>query len=122
MSIGLKQKLKRRPFQRSTLDPVRLSHEVSLHVSPIFLSPESTDGFAIWTHKLQEKKFDQSFVPKGCKVAPQPALTFGAGVVWDTAYEFADQHRKLIVGGDAGFIGVAGGWLQGEQRQLEGQS
>lgn len=83
------------------------------------LSLKFTDGFALWTHNLQEKRFDQAFIPKGCKVAPQPAFTFGGGVVWDTAYQFAEQNKKLVVGAAAGFVSVAGGWLQGERRKKD---
>ena len=43
------------------------------------------------------------------------AFTFGAGVQWFEAYEAAQQHNRVIVGGisQRGSVGAAGGWLQG---------
>ena len=73
----------------------------------------SLGGFALWTHGLQELTNKPGFVAAGCKVAPQDAITIGAGVQWGDAYKFADSVGKLLVGGDNGFVGAAGGWVQG---------
>jgi len=42
-------------------------------------------------------------------------FTFGAGVQWFEAYEAAQQHNRVIVGGvcTRGSIAVGGGWLSG---------
>jgi hypothetical protein len=42
-------------------------------------------------------------------------FTFGAGVQWFEAYQAAQQHNRVIVGGVGarGSVGAAGGWLQG---------
>jgi len=42
-------------------------------------------------------------------------LTFGAGVQWFEAYQAAQQHNRVIVGGVGarGSVGAAGGWFQG---------
>ena len=42
-------------------------------------------------------------------------FTFGAGVQWFEAYDAAQQHNRVIVGGisERGSIGTAGGWLAG---------
>jgi hypothetical protein len=42
-------------------------------------------------------------------------FTFGAGVQWFEAYEAAQQHNRVVVGGisQRGSVGAAGGWLQG---------
>ena len=43
------------------------------------------------------------------------AVTLGAGVQWNEAYNFAQKQGRFIVGGlDArGSIGAAGGWVMG---------
>jgi len=42
-------------------------------------------------------------------------FTLGAGVQWFEAFEAAQQHNRIIVGGISprGSVGAAGGWLQG---------
>jgi len=43
------------------------------------------------------------------------AVTFGAGVQWNEAYEFVDQQGRFVVGGISvgGSVGSAGGWIMG---------
>ena len=43
------------------------------------------------------------------------AFTFGAGVQWVEAYDAAQQHNRVIVGGFSarGSVGAAGGWFMG---------
>ena len=47
-------------------------------------------------------------------------FTFGAGVQWFEAYEAAQQHNRVIVGGvcTRGSIAVGGGWLSGGGHSL----
>ena len=42
-------------------------------------------------------------------------FTFGAGVQWFEAYDAAQQHNRVIVGGisEGGSVGAAGGWMAG---------
>ena len=42
-------------------------------------------------------------------------FTFGAGVQWSEAFDAANQHNRVIVGGVSarGSVGAAGGWLSG---------
>lgn len=40
------------------------------------------------------------------------AMTLGAGVQWHEAYDAAQAHGRVLVGGLAS-IGAAGGWLMG---------
>ncbi|KAF7344002.1 Cytokinin dehydrogenase 11 [Mycena venus] len=63
-------------------------------------------------HNLKNMSYHPAFVPEGCSLA-QPAATFGAGVQWAEAYEFADAHNITLVGGSDRTVGVVGGWLQG---------
>ena len=48
------------------------------------------------------------------------AFTFDAGVQWFEAYQAAQQHNRVIVGGisQRGSVGAAGGWLQGGGHSL----
>ena len=43
------------------------------------------------------------------------AITVGAGVQWHEAYDVAETHGRVIVGGTSagGSIGAAGGWFMG---------
>jgi len=48
------------------------------------------------------------------------AVTFEAGVQWFEAYEAAQQHNRVIVGGVCarGSTGAGGGWLSGGGHSL----
>ena len=51
------------------------------------------------------------FVPQGCEhvVAPQPAVTLGAGTIWMQAYDaVTTQGGKYVQGGGCTTVGVAG--------------
>ena len=43
------------------------------------------------------------------------AVTFGAGVQWHEAYDFAQEQGRFIVGGVSlgASVGAAGGWVMG---------
>ncbi|KAJ6561924.1 hypothetical protein B0H19DRAFT_1143029 [Mycena capillaripes] len=69
-------------------------------------------SLALWTHNLKNISYNASFIPEGCS-KPNPALTVGAGVQWQQAYQFADAHNFTIVGGTDRTVGVSGGWVQG---------
>ncbi|KAJ6522585.1 hypothetical protein B0H19DRAFT_973347 [Mycena capillaripes] len=69
-------------------------------------------SLALWMHNLKDMSHHPEFIPEGCSLA-QPAVTFGAGVQWAEAYEFADAHNITLVGGSDRSVGVVGGWLQG---------
>ncbi|KAJ7822099.1 hypothetical protein B0H14DRAFT_2370924 [Mycena olivaceomarginata] len=69
-------------------------------------------SLALWTHNLKNISYNANFVPEGCSKS-SPALTVGAGVQWQQAYQFADSHNFTIVGGTDRTVGVSGGWVQG---------
>ncbi|KAJ7110724.1 hypothetical protein C8R43DRAFT_162562 [Mycena crocata] len=69
-------------------------------------------SLALWMHNLKDISYHPDFTPEGCSVA-QPGATFGAGVQWADAYDFADAHNITVVGGSDRSVGVVGGWLQG---------
>jgi FAD/FMN-containing dehydrogenase len=56
---------------------------------------------------------DESFVPTGCEVPTHDAVTIAAGEKWSTVYQYADDNKIIIVGGDSPNVGAAGGWVQG---------
>ncbi|KAJ7017040.1 hypothetical protein C8F04DRAFT_484826 [Mycena alexandri] len=70
------------------------------------------NSIALWMHNLKDMSYNPDFVPQGCSIS-QPAVTFGAGVQWAEAYQFADTHNITLVGGSDRSVGVVGGWLQG---------
>ncbi|KAK0472774.1 FAD-binding domain-containing protein [Armillaria novae-zelandiae] len=73
------------------------------------------NALALWTHQLQSLSYDQKFVPDGCAQSSEasPAVSFGAGVLYGTLYDFADQMNITLPGGSDRTLGAAGGYLQG---------
>lgn len=69
------------------------------------------DSLLIWTRYMTDVEVHASFVPQGCngKIAPQPAVTMGAGAFWLRAYEaVTTEHRRYVQGGGCLSVGVAG--------------
>lgn len=74
------------------------------------------DGFMIWTHRMKDISFHESFVPLNQTGTPgSDAVTLGAGVQWFEAYAAVQAQGKTIVGGAStnGTVGAAGGWVLG---------
>lgn len=92
------------------------------------------DSFMIWTHRIKDISFDDSFVPLNQTGTPgvdgmsshpwcprlrltlhHAAVTLGAGVQWFEAYNAVHAQGKTIVGGAStnGTVGAAGGWILG---------
>ncbi|KAH6629722.1 hypothetical protein C7974DRAFT_192464 [Boeremia exigua] len=69
-------------------------------------------SLALWTRKLQNIKYKSDFVPEGCALRNNKfaAMTIGAGVNFNQAYEFADQHNVTFVGGSSPTVGASGGF------------
>ena len=94
-------------------------------------------GFLIWTHNMKEMLYSSTFVPEGAPVTTENifngdspfvyshfhwlircvryilAVTFGAGVQWHDAYDFAQTQGQLVVGAEDASVGAAGGWVMG---------
>ncbi|EPQ60158.1 FAD-binding domain-containing protein [Gloeophyllum trabeum ATCC 11539] len=71
-------------------------------------------ALALWTHNLQSISWSKTFVPQGCPKSKQyAAMTTGAGVGWQTAYEYADANNFTVIGGYHQTVGVSGGWVMG---------
>ncbi|KZT27587.1 FAD-binding domain-containing protein [Neolentinus lepideus HHB14362 ss-1] len=71
-------------------------------------------ALALWMHNLQDMSWSKNFVPWGCPTSNSyAAMTAGAGVGWQTAYEYADANNFTIIGGYHQTVGVSGGWAMG---------
>jgi FAD/FMN-containing dehydrogenase len=69
------------------------------------------DSLMIWTRHMTDIGMHAAFVPQGCegKVAPQPAVTMGAGTYWLKAYQaVTTQGGRYVQGGGCATVGVAG--------------
>ncbi|KAF8912198.1 hypothetical protein CPB84DRAFT_762123 [Gymnopilus junonius] len=71
------------------------------------------DSLALWMHNFKYINHDENFVPEGCNVDGQPALTFGAGTQFRDIAQFTDEHGLQFVGGSDQSVAAAGGWSQG---------
>ncbi|KZT26763.1 isoamyl alcohol oxidase [Neolentinus lepideus HHB14362 ss-1] len=56
--------------------------------------------------------YNATFTPEGCTTSYN-AMTLGAGVGWQDAYQFADKHNVTIVCGYHQTVGSSGGWVMG---------
>ena len=71
------------------------------------------DTLSLWTRNLRSMHYRPRFTPRGSNnTARYNAITVGAGVNFDEAYEFAQKHNVTILGGYSGTVGVSGGWVQ----------
>lgn len=69
------------------------------------------DSLLIWTRHMTEIQTHAAFVPRGCEgtVAPQPAVTMGAGTYWSQAYQaVTTAGGRYVQGGGCTTVGVAG--------------
>jgi len=69
------------------------------------------DSLLVWTRHMDEITMLPAFVPQGCagKIAPQPAVTVGAGVIWLHAYDaVTTKAGQYVQGGGCTTVGVAG--------------
>jgi FAD/FMN-containing dehydrogenase len=69
------------------------------------------DSLLVWTRAMNRVTLHDAFVPRGCegKVAPQPAVSVGAGAVWRQAYDaVTTKGGRYVQGGGCLTVGVAG--------------
>jgi FAD/FMN-containing dehydrogenase len=69
------------------------------------------DSLMIWTRHMTDIQMHAAFVPQGCqgKIAPQPAVTMGAGAHWMQAYQaVTTRGGRYVQGGGCTTVGVAG--------------
>jgi FAD/FMN-containing dehydrogenase len=73
------------------------------------------DSLLVWTRHMNEVELHEAFVPQGCakQIAPQPAVTVGAGTIDIEAYDaVTTRGGKYVQGGGCLTVGLAG-LLQG---------
>jgi FAD/FMN-containing dehydrogenase len=72
------------------------------------------DTLSLWTRNLRSMHYSADFAPSGSKGTARryKAITVGAGVNFDEAYELAQKHNVTILGGYSSTVGVSGGWVQ----------
>ncbi|KAJ5178275.1 FAD-binding type 2 [Penicillium coprophilum] len=72
------------------------------------------DTLSLWTRNLRSLHYSADFAPRGSKnpALRYPAITVGAGVNFDEAYQFAHKNNVAILGGYSPTVGVSGGWVQ----------
>jgi FAD/FMN-containing dehydrogenase len=98
-------------FQYSNCSGQRLVIKNSGHD---YLTRSSGRGtLSLWTRNLRSIRYDPAFVPRGSNRTgvKYSAITVGAGVNFDEAYAFAQQHNVTILGGYSSTVGVSGGWV-----------
>jgi FAD binding domain/Berberine and berberine like len=69
------------------------------------------DSLLIWTRHMNEIVMHDAFVPRDCNgsVAPQLAVTMGAGAIWGHAYDaVTTKGARYVQGGGCVTVGVAG--------------
>lgn len=69
------------------------------------------DSLLIWTRRLNDVTLHDAFVPQGCEhtLAPQPAVTVGAGIIGTQAYDaVTTKAGKYVQGGGCMTVGLAG--------------
>jgi FAD/FMN-containing dehydrogenase len=67
------------------------------------------DSLLIWTRHMHDINIRSDFVPQGCRVAPQRAVTLGSGAIWMQAYNAVTTDAGAYVqGGGCTTVGVAG--------------
>lgn len=70
---------------------------------------DAADSLLVWTRRMDQVQLHEDFVPKGCQVAPQPAVSVGAGAMWIDAYDaVTTQGGRYVQGGGCTTVGVAG--------------
>jgi FAD/FMN-containing dehydrogenase len=71
----------------------------------------SSDSLLIWTRRMNGIEPHDAFVAQGCngKVAPQPAVSVGAGAIWMHVYDAVTTRTgRYVQGGGCATVGVAG--------------
>ena len=67
------------------------------------------DSLLVWTRKLTDIKLHDDFVPKGCTQSDGPAVSLGAGLIWQEAYTaVTTKGGRYVQGGGCSTVGVAG--------------
>ena len=71
----------------------------------------ASDSLLVWTRHMNGITMHEAFVPQNCggDHAPQPAVTLGAGAIWNHAYNaVTTKGDRYVQGGGCTTVGVAG--------------
>jgi hypothetical protein len=67
------------------------------------------DSLLIWTRPMDDIQIHDAFVPQGCNMPPQPAVSVGAGAIWLHVYDaVTTKAGRYVQGGGCTTVGVAG--------------
>ncbi|MEO8619379.1 MAG: FAD-binding protein, partial [Sphingomicrobium sp.] len=67
------------------------------------------DSLLIWTRNLTNIRMHQDFRPQSCGQSEGPAVSLGAGLVWQEAYDaVTTRGGRYVQGGGCSTVGVAG--------------
>jgi FAD/FMN-containing dehydrogenase len=72
---------------------------------------DAPDSLLVWTRAMNDITLHDAFVPRGCTgaIAPQPAVSVGAGAMWIDAYDaVTTRGGRYVQGGGCTTVGVAG--------------
>lgn len=72
---------------------------------------DAPDSLLVWTRHMNAITLHDAFVGQGCagKVAPQPAVSVGAGAIWIDVYNaVTTRGGRYVQGGGCTTVGVAG--------------
>jgi FAD/FMN-containing dehydrogenase len=67
------------------------------------------DSLLVWTRGMDNITVHDDFVPEGCAVSPQAAVSVGAGAIWLHVYDtVTTKAGRYVQGGGCTTVGVAG--------------
>ena len=67
------------------------------------------DSLLVWTRAMDRIEIHDAFVPHGCRSAPVPAVSVGAGCIWGRVYRAVSvESGRYVQGGGCTTVGVAG--------------
>jgi FAD/FMN-containing dehydrogenase len=67
------------------------------------------DSLLVWTRAMDDIALHDNFVPEGCTVPPQPAVSVDAGAIWLRVYDaVTTKAGRYVQGGGCTTVGVAG--------------
>jgi FAD/FMN-containing dehydrogenase len=69
----------------------------------------AADSLLVWTREMDNITVHDDFVPQGCAVSPQEAVSVGAGAIWLHVYDtVTTKAGRYVQGGGCTTVGVAG--------------
>src|SRR4051812_38566408 len=69
----------------------------------------AADSLLVWTRNLTGIALHDAFTPRGCTHSEGPAVSLGAGLIWQEAYTaVTTKGGRYVQGGGCSTVGVAG--------------